>query len=384
MRSRLRTLARACFLVLGFFFILGVYARILTSQKPSGTDFVEYYAQGQLLAHHANPFDPAATLRIEQNLGQTSPIPQISFSPPVALWFMLPLGHLSPRAGLNLWRTAQIAALGVALWLLWVLNGKPRSSWHLLGLIFAPVVACLMATQLSIFFLLCLAVFLLHYRTNPFWAGAALMPFALKPHIILPFALVLLLWVILQRSYSLLAGSLAALASSCALSVCLAPHCWMQYRQAMAGSGVMDVFIPAIACALRFLIDPNAKWIQFVPEVCACAWALWYFWTRRDRWSWPHHGMLVLMVAAICTPYGWFVDESILLPAVLTAFYCALKNSRSPLPLILFNFVALAEALASLSLHSHSYLWTSPAWLAWYLYATRTPRTTPAPASAPA
>lgn len=384
LRAHLRTLAAACILVAVVLFTIAIYARILSAQSPAGTDFVEYYAQGRLLAHRANPFDPAATLRIEQSLGQHSAIPQISFSPPVALWFVLPLGHLSPRAGLNLWRAAQFASLAAALWLLWVLNGRPASKWHLLGFVFAPVVACLMAAQLSIFFLLCLAIFLLLHRQHPFWAGAVLMPFALKPHIVLPFALVLLLWVILRRAYSLAAGFVVTLGISCAVSLYLAPHCWAQYRQAMAGSGVMNVFIPAIACALRFLIAPNAKWIQFVPEICACIWALWYFLARRQRWEWPRHGMIVLMVAAICTPYGWFVDESILLPAVLAGLYCALQNRRSLLPLILFDAAALAEALASMNLHSHAYLWTAPAWLAWYLYATRAPHRAPQPAAAPA
>ncbi|MFP5238148.1 MAG: glycosyltransferase 87 family protein [Acidobacteriota bacterium] len=384
LRARLRTLAAACLLVFGLLVALAVYARLLFTQNPSGTDFVEYFAQGRLLAQHANPFDPAATLRIEQSLGQNSPIPQITFSPPVALWFTLPLGHLSPRAGLNLWRAAQLASLALALWLLWRLNGRPASKWHLLGFVFAPVIACQMAAQLSLFFLLCLVVFLLHHRQHPFWAGAVLMPFALKPHIILPFALVLLLWVVLRRCYWLAAGFVAALAVSCAVSLYLAPHCWAQYRKAMAGSGVMDVFIPALACALRFLIDPAAKWIQFVPEICACIWALWYFWTRRGNWEWQRHGMMVLMVAAICTPYGWFVDESILLPAMLTSVYCALQYRRSLLPLLFFNAAALAEALASLNLHSHAYLWTAPAWLAWYLYATRVPRRVPEPAAAPA
>jgi len=366
------------------FCTIAIYSRILSAQNPVGTDFVEYYAQGQLLAHRANPFDPAATLRIEQSIGQQATIPQISFSPPVALWLVLPLGYLSPSAGLTAWRAAQIASLAVALWLLWVLNGRPASKWHLLGFVFAPVIACQMAAQLSIFFLLCLVVFLLLHRQHPFWAGAVMMPFALKPHIVLPFALVLLLWVILRRAYSLAAGIALTLGISCAVSLYLAPQCWAQYRQAMAGSGVMSVFIPALACALRFLIAPNAKWIQFVPEICACIWALWYFLARREAWEWPRHGMIVLMVAAICTPYGWFVDESILLPAVLAGVYTALEYRRSLLPLILFDAAALAEALASINLHSHAYLWTAPAWLAWYLYATRAPQEAPQPAAAPA
>lgn len=369
--SRLRTLGAACIIVAGFFFVAGLYTRILTNQNAVDRDFVEYWAEGQLLVEHANPFDPAAILRIQQVAGLREARPRISFSPPVALWFTVPLGWVSARTGLLWWLMAQLVALSLALWLLWILNGRPDSRWHLLGYVFAPAIACQMAGQLSIFFLLCLVGFLLIYRKHPFLAGALLMPFALKPHVFLPFALVLLVWVAVRRGYAMLAGFAAALAASCAWSLYLAPHGWTQYRQMMAVSGVMDAFVPALPVALRFVIDRNAVWIQFVPEVCACGWALWYFWTRRARWEWADHGLVLLMVAAICTPYGWFFDESILFPAVLAGLYAALERKRSVWPLAVFGVASLAEILAGLKLDTPYYLWTTPAWLGWYLYATR-------------
>lgn len=370
-RSRLRTLAAACIIVAGFFFVAGLYTRILTNQNAVDRDFVEYWAEGQLLVRHLNPFDPAAILHIQQVAGLREGRPRISFSPPVALWFTVPLGWVSARTGLLWWLMAQLVALSIALWLLWILNGRPDSRWHLLGYIFAPAIACQMAGQLSIFFLLCLVGFLLLYREHPFLAGALLMPCALKPHVFLPFALVLLPWVLMRRRYSMLGGFAVTLAASCAWSLYLAPHGWTQYRQMMAVSGVMNAFVPALPVALRFVIDRNAVWIQFVPEVCACGWALWYFWTRRARWEWADHGLVLLMVAAICTPYGWFFDETILFPAVLAGLYRALERGRSVWPLVVFGAGALGEILAGLKLDTPYYLWTAPAWLGWYLYATR-------------
>jgi hypothetical protein len=381
-RSRLRRFGAACLVVAGIFFALVIYIRIFSDQSALDRDYIEYWAQGQLLAHHADPFDPSAILRVQQTDGLQRETALISFSPPVALWFTLPLGHVSARAGLYCWRAAQLASLSVALWVLWILNGRPNSRWHLLGYLFAPVIECEMVGQLSIFFLLCLVLFLLLHKTYPFLAGALLMPFALKPHLLLPFVLVLIVWAVTRRAYALLAGAALALAASCALSLYLDPQAWSQYRQMMAVSDVMQKFIPAIPVALRFAIDRSARWIQFVPEVCACAWAVWYFWTRRDRWAWAHHGLVVLLVAAICTPYGWFFDESILLPAVLAGLYSALENRRSVIPLAVIGAVSLAESLARLGLGY--YLWTTPAWLGWYLYATRTTKSgeTESPASA--
>ena len=382
LRPRHHRVVAACLLVTAIFIALVIYARVFSDQTAFDRDYIEYWAQGQLLAHHADPFDPAAILRVQQTDGLQRQTALISFSPPVALWLTLPLGHVSPRAGLYGWRLAQFAALSLALWLLWILNGRPLSRWHLLGYLFAPVIECQKLGQLSIFLLLCLVLFLLLYKTHAFVAGALLAPFALKPHLLLPFALVLLVWVMLRRTYALLAGAAVTLAVSCALSLYLDPQAWFQYRHMMAGSGVMQKFIPALPVVLRFVIDRNAHWIQFAPEIGACAWALWYFWTRRNRWNWAHNGFVVLLVAAVCTPYGWFFDESILLPAVLAGLYSALENRRSVLPLAVIAAVSLAEAAADLPLGY--YLWTTPAWLGWYLYATHTTKSGEAESTASA
>ena len=51
---------------------------------------------------------------------------------------------------------------------------------------------CLQAGQISIVFLFGVVLFLLFYESRPWLAGAALVPCALKPHLFLPFAIVLL------------------------------------------------------------------------------------------------------------------------------------------------------------------------------------------------
>jgi len=121
----------------------------------------------------------------------------------------------------------------------------------------------------------------------------------------------------------------------------------------------------------RYLVDRNAVWLQFLPEGGGCVWAIWYFWTRSSRWKWTDQGLLVLLVSMACTPYAWFSDEAMLLPAVLAALYRVVDTGRSVLPLGLIAGIALIEVLASVKITSPFYLWTVPAWLGWYLYAVR-------------
>jgi hypothetical protein len=139
----------------------------------------------------------------------------------------------------------------------------------------------------------------------------------------------------------------------------------------MRETGVLHAFVPTLSMLFRFLVDRNAVWLQFLFEAGGCVWAIWYFWTRRSRWSWTDQGLLVLLVSAACTPYAWFSDEAVLLPAVLAGVYRVVNSGRSLLPLGVIGGAALIEVLAEVKLTSPFYLWTVPAWLAWYLYASR-------------
>jgi hypothetical protein len=83
------------------------------------------------------------------------------------------------------------------------------------------------------------------------------------------------------------------------------------------------------------------------------------------------HGSLLMLVSVLVAPYTWLMDQAILIPALLHAAY--LTRSRS-----LIAVLALASAVIDIGalrgielLHSPFYIWTTPAWFAWYLFATR-------------
>lgn len=272
---------------------------------------------------------------------------------------------------------AQLSALALSFWLLWRLHGRPDSRLHLLGFVFGPCIACLMAGQLGNFFLLCLVLFLVLHRAHPLLAGGVIVPFTMKPHLVLPFAVILVAWAIYRRAWRFIAGFAVTFAAGCAVPLWFDPHVWAHYRHMIALTGVLDAWVPSLSCAMRFAVAPHAAWLQFVPEVCACLWALWYFFKRRRRWDWRTDGLLVLLVGAVCVPYGWIYDESILLPAVLASAYAAQEKRRSLILIALCAAGCLAEALCGVKMNTPYYLWTSPAWLAWYLYATRPACLTP-------
>jgi hypothetical protein len=130
------------------------------------------------------------------------------------------------------------------------------------------------------------------------------------------------------------------------------------------------VFIPTYGEVLRFALNRRLVGLQFVPAIAGGVWALWYFWTRRNRWDWMDQGLIVLFITDVCAPYGYFTDECIVFPFVLAALYRAMASGRSWVPLTLINFATLIEAYAQVNIISPWYLWTPLAWLVWYLYGS--------------
>lgn len=349
---------------------VGIFIFIVHLNNAGQRDFISYWAAGQQLVHGRNPYDPAAVAVLERSAGYHLNYSLIMRNPPEALFLALPLGFTSPNAGLVIWMLAQLASIVVSVRMIWSLHGRPPNRLHLLGYCFAPVMACLMAGQFGLFLLLGVVLFLYFHRSRPFIAGTALLLCAAKPHLFVPFGIVLLWWIAARKQYRVLYGFGVALLASCTLAFVLDSHAWPQYAEMMRNSGIMREGIPSLSATLRLLLDPHALWLQFLPEGAACLWALWYFRARRNHWDWMDHGLLLLLISAMCTPYGWFTDEAMLLPAVLAGIYRADDSGRSLVPFGCIAGAGMIEVFVKIPITSAGYLWTTPAWLCWYLYAT--------------
>jgi hypothetical protein len=296
------------------------------------------------------------------------------WNPPPALLLVLPLGFLGPTTADLLWLLVLCVCLVASVRMVRIMRGSPKNQLHWLGYSFAPALVCLLAGQVSIFVLLGLVLFLRLHRLQPFLAGLSLWLCLLKPHLFLPFGIVLLLWAILTRSYKLVAGTAIALGASTAIALMLDPLVWVHYRQMMSTMSTVRMqqeLIPCVSIMLRWIISPKTMWFQYLPSALGCIWALAYFRKHYDHWDWVEHGSLLMLVSVLLAPYTWLLDQALLIPALLHAVY--LTRSRG-----LIAILALASAaieigtLRSLApTHSAFYLWTAPAWLAWYLYAIR-------------
>jgi hypothetical protein len=345
----------------------------LTGKAASGRDFVVYWATGQQLAHHANPYDKDAMGRIEHTAGLPGEYGVLYMrNPPWDLILTVPLGFIGLRIAALLWSLILAGCLLASVHMLWIMHGRQKNRIHWLGYSFAPAMICLFAGQTSLFALLGLVLFLRLHSTRPFFAGASLWLCALKPHLFLPFGVALLAWIAFTKTYRILAGGAVAIAVSCALAYWIDPLAWTQYFQMLRASGIEAEYIPCLSVALRTWINPHAMWIPYVLPASGCVWALGYFWTRRKVWDWNRDGSLLMLVSIVFAPYCWIFDQVLAVPALLQGAY--LTRSRVLLTVLAFTSVAVEiELVAGVRIGSVLFLWIAPAWLAWYLFATATP-----------
>jgi hypothetical protein len=360
--------------------IVGIFASVLGRDAAGKRDFAEYWASGHQLAHHANPYDGDAILGLERSIGFPSDLPAlIMWNPPPALLLVLPLGFLGPRTANLLWSLLLLGCLVASVRMVWIMHGRPKNRLDLLGYSFGPALVCLMAGQVSIFVLLGLVLFLRLHRSRPFLAGVSLWLCLLKPHLFLPFGVVLLVWAFTARSYRLLAGTAVALGFSTGVAVLLDPFVWSHYGQMMrtlSAVRMQQEVIPCLSIMLRWVVSPKTMWLQYLPSALGCVWALAYFRRHRDDWDWMEHGSVLMLVSVLLAPYAWLMDQAVLIPALLHGAYLT-RSRRLIAVLALASAVIEIGALRGLALlHSPLYLWTAPVWLAWYLYATRTSRAT--------
>jgi hypothetical protein len=343
----------------------------LAGNLAGSRDYVVYWATGQQLIHHANPYDTEAMTRIERSVGLSYQL-KVGFmrNPPWALPLVLPLGLIGVRIGALLWSLALFICLAISVRMLWLMLPRCKTYLTWLAVIFTPALLCVTMGQTSLFALLGYVLFLRFHATRPLMAGMSLWLCALKPHLFLPFGVVLLAWVLVTKSYKLLAGAAMALAASCAAILLIYPAAWVGYAQMMRTYGIEKEFIPCLSIAMRLWISPQATGLQYLLTILGSAWALGYFWTRRDRWDWMQHGGLLLLVSLVTAPYCWLFDQALAIPALLQGAYI----TRSRILLIVFVLTSLLiqiELGCGVIVQSAFYLWTAPAWLVWYLCAVR-------------
>lgn len=362
----------AVFLISTAICVAGTVIGVL-SAHPSHHDTICFWTSGHLLVQGKNPYDQDAIQKMEASLG-FKVNPKNTFmtrETPPALFLMAPIGTLGPRAGVLAWAMLLVICLAMSIWCIKSMQKLPYERALLwLAWCFAPVVCCIEVGQTGLIILLGLALFMRFHENSPIGAGVALSLCAAKPHLLLPFGIVLLIWILARRQWKILTGAVAALATESLVPMFFDPHVWSHYYDAMRVQQISGEFVPTLGVAFRFAINRTAMWIEFIPAALGCAWGLWYFWRNRKHWDWRTHGSLLALVSLVVAPYAWFTDQVIALPAILFVLLAPQRPRRGSLTLLLAVMSAGAvEMMIAPSLFYKPFLFQALAWLGWYYYA---------------
>jgi len=350
----------AVFVLILATYIIGIL--IPGARRIAETDAVSYWAAAQLLIHHQNPYDQQAVLQLEHSVGFRASVPLVMRNPPYALFLTLPFAFLSPSVFGMLWAIASVLCILISVRLLWayVRNDGPVPP---VVYAFAPFLACVIIGQSSAFMLLGVSLFLRWHQNRPFLAGMSLVLAAIKPHILLPFFIVVLCWMIVHRTCRLFAGTAIGFLTALSIALYFKHSIVADYLPELQRGNV--VFTTCIGSGMRYLLNRNVVWLQFIPCALACSWAIWYFF--HSEWEWNRQGLLVLIISLWAAPYSWPFDEVIAFPAVL--YFIAQRTSLRTFYVL--NFAAVAMLVSGIRADAIAYLWTSTAWLGWYLLSIR-------------
>ena len=357
--------------------VLSLSAAVMGGSGVGTRDYVEYWASAQQLRHGLDPYDRNAIAALERSAGMAADSGSLVMgNAPPALLLVVSLGWLSARSGELVWIALLIVAFIGSVKLLQGASGLQAEDTRVFAYTFAPALVCIAAGQMSLFVLLGLALFLRFHQTRPGLAGVGLWLCTLKPQLVLAFAVVALFWSLFSRRWKLLAGAIVALAASVVL-ISVADHgVWSQYTAMMKALRYDRLAVPCLSIVLREHAPARLGWIQYLPAVVACGWALVYFWRRRGNWDWNESGPILILISLLSAPYTWLFDQCILLPAVVISI-CRTQSR------VLLCALALSSAVIEMApvagfplLTSRFYLWTMPAWCFWYWLASRQQQST--------
>lgn len=270
-----------------------------------GSDFLSFWAVGQMLTAGAAPYDAAGHLITMQAVApQLTGYPAFYY-PPSFLPFCWPLGLLPYFPALLAWLIASGAAycLAVKRWLGPALAREPVWLWILA---FPPVVITVLHGQTSFLLAALLATGLAIIRDRPLQAGFLLGLATIKPQfgILIPVAL------LVTGNWRAIAGAGLGAASLGALAtVAFGPQVWAEWlalgRQAeasMAEGAIGFGKMVSIFAAARLVGLPEgvAYALQVLGAVVVVGMVAWAGWRRR--WT---LGLAALVLAGtpLVTPF---------------------------------------------------------------------------------
>ena len=272
--------------------------KVLFGQKRElPIDFVAFWTAGHLNSHGLNPYSPTNVRDLQHALGWEGTA-IVTWNPPWLLTLVMPIGLIPIETASTLWQLFNLALLLFSIGLIWRGLDGPLHLWwvpQLIAVTLTPTIFLLGSGQVTLFVLLGLAGFVYFSKANrPFLAGILVSLTAIKPHLLILFAIWLLLGS-LQSAFArrvVLGGLLAGVAVSIPPTLANS-RVWGQYLDAIQSPSTADHHHysdwkpPVIGWWLRQAVPGDRFFVQWCPAVfgsiVCLAWALKAQWNGSNE-----------------------------------------------------------------------------------------------------
>jgi hypothetical protein len=343
-------------------------------------DFGNYWCGAKINLAGGNPYDHDQVLTLEQTIEPERLTPQMPWGPPWALAVVTPLTVFDFATARWIWLIAETLLFMVAAFTLWSIYDGPKANrLDAVFLCFAyyPTLVMLGLGQISVANLLALAGFL-HFQVRGanFAAGMAASLIAVKPQVMVLFALALLAWIVWRRCWNVLAGGAIGMLILSAIVLTPNPRVFAHYVDAMVHRGPTDFVPPTPGTLLRFLAG-DAFWPSLIPLAIGIIWLAAQIVYRWRAWQWTRIMPGLAFACFLSSPYAWAYDLVILLVPLTRA---AALASAGGLP-VRFRFflshlfiTAAALTMNLLNRQEHEFMWLAPALLVFYIWNVRSAR----------
>jgi hypothetical protein len=292
-------------------------AVLLASPMPM-QDFMTYWSAGRLFLTGGNPYSMSATVAIDRSLGWAHEQQFVMLNPPWSLPFVAPLALMPFHVAHVLCLAISVLLEAVCSLVLWrYFGGSRRLQWIAIVVLatFLPAAAAEHYGQITPLILAGITGFFMALRSGRYRiAGACLLLFALKPHLLYLVLLAILLWSVQQRRWSIpIVGALAAAGAALA-SIAYNPNTLGFFHGTFQAALDTDCGAGGF---LRTLFGRQHVWLQSLPSLLGLLWFGWYWLRHRRAWVWEQRLPLLLLVSIVTSPYFWWHDFTIGLPAIV-------------------------------------------------------------------
>ena len=374
---------------LGFLlFVLGLLFWLVTNRdiKLPVNDFTLYWSSSKLLLSGENPYDPEGLQEYQAQVTGTNPGVVLMYYPPWTQLVLILLGLVDRVIGQLVWVLVSTAVLVICIKKFWDHHGgSTRHLWlaWLVAFSFGPAFAALGFTgQITPFFLLGLTVFLLLIdKPEKDWITGLFLYFtAIKPQVLYLFFIILFLWAVHRRRWKLLAGFACSLGVATGLAMFFDPQIISHFFETLIRNTPIAWATPTIGTYLRYYLEFEGFWVQFIPPLIAGVLSVLYWWRKRETWDWQAVLPYVLFLSLITSPYTWTYDFVVLIIPLLIG--TSLLQKRLPVwaaLLLACFYIILNSAYWWLHLRYSDFyfIWFAPALFIWFIMAELAARYTP-------